>query len=663
MRRTYIDFGFNSVPANPQDLRRDFVGATFIAVVGFMAALSAVWYALNALAFTWLTSLDGSLWLHLKSWIALLAFSEGETAQHYGAYVTQLIEHEQILALVLRASLALAGASIVSVLLFIEAFKPRESLVHITGRRFFEGTKAMKIAQNFSSQEIAQSELGINLTENLTISQEREKTHFLVMGAVGSGKTTIAHHILKAIFARKDKALIVDWKGDITSRYNESIFNPFDSRSLRWAIARDIRTELDAYSFCCQLSKESKDPIWSNGAREAGTALVMKLQNEKPGKWNFADLLKELSGGFDNVQRAVKYFRPASFSMYEEPSKTTQSFLSTLVSDWSVISILAQADADNPAAKSFSITDFLSEGYRGRKQIIIGASVEHQAISQAYLSVLITATASRLNSLSDNALRKVWFVCDEFPLIGHLQALETLVSFGRSKGARVCLFCQDINQVRKIYSPESAKSLLSMIGTKIIGKTSGGETADFISKTIIGTRIVERKNLTTQSGKSGSSMSWQKDEMPVVYPSELESELGKDGKTGINALLLLDNFALKLKWSFVAPAEYREALCLRNCFSGDKSIATTLKISATNEPLQTPITAINLEKSEAVNIETETVNHHIAPVIPEVLEGALSVVPVIDLVVDSLSKPPMQLVHQKNTQKIGSVEIDELEVM
>ena len=158
-------------------------------------------------------------------------------------------------------------------------------------------------------------------------------------------------------------------------------------------------------------------------------------------------------------------------------------------------------------------------------------------------------------------------------------------------------------------------------------------------------------------------MSWQKDEMPVVYPSELESELGKEGKTGINALLLFDNFALRLNWSFTAPTIYREALCMRKCFSGGKSVETTLKTSSTNEPLQALITAANLEKSETLNVESETVNHLTAPVIPEVLEGVLAVVPIIDLVLDSLKTAPSQLVHIKNTVQKFDLEIDELEVI
>lgn len=541
-RRVVVDWGFNVVPYDPQTRRRDVWGSLTVGALGASTSAAAVWFA-------------GVKLLHLQT-----PFLEA-----YEGFV-QVAQTEPAAACIFALA-GVAGAC-AGVWGFVEAFKPRErGLRHIRGRRYLEGPEAQKAALKISSQEIEQGGQGVHLGA-WQLSAERETTHALIVGGVGAGKTTIAHHYLRSIFRRGDKALIVDWKGDFVASYRGHIFNPLDRRSLRWAVAQDIVSELDAASFAAQIIPDkqgSGDSYFTTAGRSVLTALVIKLQHSKPRAWTWCDLYAEASAGYAHIREAVATYYPHALANIEEPGKQTQGVLSQMLAQFDPIRVLAQAENDNPKAPAISAALWLAKNHK-RDQIILGGSVQHEHISRAFMAAFITAVASRLQSLPDSKERRFWLVADEFPKLGKVDAVPALIAFGRSKGARVVLLAQDVAQIRDTYGPNIAKSLPSMLGTLIIGRTQGGETADQIARQWIGSREVERRNITHQGGDK-SSASWQRDEMLVVSPAEL-AELGKHGQH-IEALVVgLGDYALRLPFAFVNPPAVRSGFELRECFAG-----------------------------------------------------------------------------------------------
>ena len=177
------------------------------------------------------------------------------------------------------------------------------------------------------------------------------------------------------------------------------------------------------------------------------------------------------------------------------------------------------------------------------------------------------------------------------------------------------LLAHDLAQLRHIYGADETKSITSMVGTILIGRTQGGETADMLAKQVIGTREVERRNTTTQ-GNGASSSSWQRDELLVVHPSELQTELGKRGDH-IQALIVgLGDYVLNVPFDFVAPPKKREAMEWRECFQGK---AKTLPTVAKDEPLAvSKDTRKEAEKEDGKDAEREALIHHLDGVIPGV---------------------------------------------
>src|SRR5574343_432594 len=564
-RRVVVDWGFNVVPFDPQTRRRNFWGAVFGGGLTATATAAALWFA-------------GREGLHIQSAPGELLGDFWEAAR--GEPVAGAL-----------ASLAALLGGLAGGWTFWETFKPREiGIRHMRGRRYLDGREAIDMAQQLARAESKASSQGVPLSQDFHFSAERETTHTLIVVGVGAGKTTIAHHILGGIFDRNDHALIVDWKGDFTAAYPGRLFNPLDARSMRWCVAQDVTSELDAQAFAAQIIPDpsgSGDPFWANAARSVLTALVIKCQQSRPGAWTWGDLYGEVVAGLENIQQAVGKYYAHALPNIAEAGKQTQGVISQIVAQFDGIRVLAEAERDNPEAEGFSVRRWLNKS--SRHQIILAGSTEHERLCRGYMSAVITCASAQIQALEDSKARRVWLVADEAPKLGKVEAIPKLLAFGRSKGARVVLLAQDLAQLRHIYGADETKALIAMVGTIIIGRTQGGETADTLAKQVIGTREVERRNITHQ-GNGASSAGWQRDELLVVHPSELQTELGKRSDH-INALIVgLGDYVLNVPWHFVAPAPSRPPMVWRDCFQGKakpiKTVVTVEQLTQTHAQTQ-----------------------------------------------------------------------------
>lgn len=550
-RKTVVDWGFNVIPFDPSQRVRNFWGAVFTMVLLACATGAGVWFG-------------------FKKWMAhQIGFMA--VFQHF----PEAVKSVPWVALVLALSLMLAVAA--GVWGFVLAFKPVERCRHVRGRRYLDEAEALKKAQQITAEECGATGESTALN-GFTLSNDRATKHALISGAVGSGKTVICHHFLKSIFSKREKALIVDWKGDFTAAYKKALlFSPFDARSVRYCVAEDCTTELDATTLADSLIPDNKkgDAFFVNASRSVLIALIVKLQQEKPQAWTWGDLYAEASNNIEQIQSIVQKYYPHAFAnIADAQSKQTQGVMSSMLSNFNSVRVLAQAEADNPSAKGFSIRRWLAD--KTRPQIILAGNTEHENLSKAYINSILNAAGGQIQALKDDNQRKIWVVVDELPKLGKCEAIPKLLAFARSKGCRVVGIVQDFSQLKEAYGQNETKAMLSMVGTLFIGQTAGSETADTICQQIIGKREIERRNITDQGGGKSSS-SWSRDEILVVHPSELQTELGpkklNNAKkfTHINALVLgLGEYALNLPFSFVAPTPAREPFVWREVFQSKK---------------------------------------------------------------------------------------------
>lgn len=130
--------------------------------------------------------------------------------------------------------------------------------------------------------------------------------------------------------------------------------------------------------------------------------------------------------------------------------------------------------------------------------------------------------------------------------------LIQLQEVGRSKGVRVVLGAQDLEQVKALYGDHTVNSWSSMMGTQIIVRVNPGETANGISKQVIGYQTIDR--ITIREGKRQPPV---RENVLVMEPSELESALGPVNGA-VRAMLLGYGDVFILDWPFVSVESVRD---------------------------------------------------------------------------------------------------------
>lgn len=455
---------------------------------------------------------------------------------------------------------------------------------HIRGRRRLQGEAARKtwVAAEGEGAD------GLHIHPDLpAITKDRETRHVLVFGGVGSGKTQTLLPLMRAARARGDRMLVFDLKGDFTPDFpsrtamhdglavevEDVIFAPWDSRSVPWAVAQDVATLAAAREFAARMIPEAQggSPFWSNAARQVLIASLVELQSTQPEKWGFADLSKKLVRPIEELAEAARIHFPEALKALSDGQQnvTSAGVLGNMMSYLSVVFDLARAW---PKPGIFSIRTWLTEAGAGRvKTVILQHNGEFESLARAFNGAILGLSSQLINSplIPESRSRRLWFFLDEFPQLGKVEAVFPLCEIGRSKGIRVVIGTQDVAQVKKIHGAEATDALVSMVGTHVIARVSGGETASYITEKIIGEREIERLDVSTSSGTGRSpgifttggtrTSSWKTVREPVVLPSEL-LQLGPVPGKGVKVFLSgIGEDVLEVLIPFSDPRKLRPA--------------------------------------------------------------------------------------------------------
>lgn len=542
-----------------------------VAGLGFTVAyVICSWLLWHNLPFFPLPGGSPSWGFAMKSWFLSIFLHRLPAGQLWPTWLDELGRYAYLFQY--RISLPLIPSFLVAAMLgwiFHRASITQDALIHIRGRRLLTGKEAASAFGKESRHECKVHGEGLRMHPLFSpLSLDRETRHILVMGSVGGGKTQVIKPLMQAARMRKDKVFIYDNKGDFSAEMPGVIVAPWDARSVAWDIASDCTSKQDAKELAARLIVESKDPLWSNAARQVLTGMVIKLQSERPRKWTWQNLADLIPLPQDELLIVMQKYFPEGIRAVEEASKTTQSILINLSAFAGIIFDLA--DAWGTSKKRFSFVNWLKNQGREAKvsTVIVQGSGRFAELQKAYIGGIIAAMASRINSaeIGESKTRRVWFFLDEFAQLGKVSGFAPLLEIGRSKGIRVVIGLQDINQIRDLYGKEQAESWMSMIGTQIYARISPGETADFVSG-LVGDREVERPNISHTLGSGAApgvlspggttTTAWQRETLPVLLPSELSTELGSTEK-GIKALFLGYTDALILLWPYTSLKKIRE---------------------------------------------------------------------------------------------------------
>lgn len=566
---TVVDWG-QTPPSAPSVKRVDALAwvkaSIFVGAIAGVLSLALVW---RALPFG-LQAPQGLLLEHISFWAKLAARlvmrgAFGEEAKLYKAFWLGLDDAGRM-AIIWRCGFGAWAAIMPSVFLYASYWEPRDSLLHLRGSQRHEGAEAV-VAINQALAARVKRRPDHEIAPGVPFSSDMWTRHVLVVGGVGSGKSTAIKPLIEKVVASGEQMILFDPKSEFTMAFpSPAIIAPWDKRSLSWDVAKDMRNPLDMRRFAATMVRESQDPMWSNASRQLLVGLMIYLKSTRGADWGWRELAELVALPQSSLLPIMQKYHPEAIRAVEKASVTTAGILINLSSFCSTIFDLAEAWGEVPRARRVSFVDW-TNGQSKYKQIILQGHGAYADLTKSYVEGIVAIVSAIVNSveMADDPSRKIWFIADEFSQMGKVP-VRPLFEVGRSRGVRCVVACQDFAQLEEIYGASMVKAIVAMSGSLLVGQMMQGETAEQLCKAF-GTREVERANMSTSVGGGGAmsnpanrstTLSYNKDEVPLYKPSELSSRLGltPDG-LGVNLVLFTGGNAYELFWPHYPVRELR----------------------------------------------------------------------------------------------------------
>lgn len=528
------------------------------AVAG-LVALKLQWRSLPGLPMP-----PGGMAEHLGYWAELACHWASPRlfptdAAFYAGFFERL-PFAQKAGLVGRAFLACCAAAAPAMFLAKPLLRPRDGLVFLRGARRHDGSEAIqRLSALLKGRALRRPDHDI--APGVAYPSDMWTRHVLVVGGVGSGKSTAIKPMIDKIVAAGEQMLLFDPKSEFTVGFGKpALIAPWDARSLAWDVAKDMRNVLDMRRFAATMIRDSTDPMWSNASRQLLVGLLIYLKATRGDGWGWMDLKGLVALPQSELLPIMAEWHPEAVRSVEKASVTTAGILINLSAFCASIFDLAEAWGAVPADRRVSFVDW-TLGRSKYPQIILQGHGAYSELTRSYVEGIVGIFSAIVNSveMKDDPSRKIWFVADEFAQMGKCP-VRALFEVGRSRGVRCVVACQDLSQLEEIYGAPMVKALVAMCGTLLVGQIMPGETSDQLCKAF-GGREVERENVSSASGGSGRSktVSYNREEVALYKPSELASRLGltPDGD-GVVLILYTGGEAYELFFPHYVIREERE---------------------------------------------------------------------------------------------------------
>jgi hypothetical protein len=305
----------------------------------------------------------------------------------------------------------------------------------------------------------------------VAVGPEDEVKHFKLIGATGTGKSTLIRELLHGALRRGDRALIVDPDGGYLSRFyrgsrGDVILNPFDARSARWDLFAEIRTDYDTAQLARSLIPErGSDPVWPGFARTFFESVMD--QARESGVTDLDELYRLLTSAPQSELRSLLAGTPAA-SFTEEAS--IKLFLGQRSTASEYLKCLDYIRKQRGTA--FSVKEWVRSG---RGVLFLPYQADQIAAIRFMISTWVRLAIYQTMSLGEGDHR-LWFAIDELDALGAIDGLPDALVRLRRFGGRCLIGFQAIGQVSATFGQGPAEAIVENCGSTVIPRARYSST-------------------------------------------------------------------------------------------------------------------------------------------------------------------------------------------
>lgn len=344
------------------------------------------------------------------------------------------------------------------------------------------------------------------------IKYEGATSHFAVIGAPQSGKTTMIRLLMQSVFELATnkgvpaRMLVYDSKGEMLpvlhgmfehlgrtdAEEKITLLDPFDRRGAIWDLAADITRPAHIQGLGAMLiqAEDGEDLVVSNSARVVLENIVSSFIEHSPRRWTLRDLC--LSIETDSIIEAVlkrsthtEWVLGALFQDAETTAKIVAKLTAAMKGYRDIAAIWDNAVREGKN-KQFNLRQWLQSDdgilvFRNSKN-----RVEIDAINQLFFRRFAEIILDEQGELAADDLRRTWIILDGFPATGPLDGAVDLAAQSRRKGIAFVLGFQDSDRAHTIHSKdgqgrEVAGQLLNQCSNLALLRMSDPDTAKWAS--------------------------------------------------------------------------------------------------------------------------------------------------------------------------------------
>lgn len=330
----------------------------------------------------------------------------------------------------------------------------------------------------------------------LTIPEKMLGKHSVFCGTTGAGKTiSMQMFLATALFQNKSlrqRVITHDVKGDQRTFFRHCgvpeedivLCDPGSSRGWAWDMAADVRDGEGAKQLAvmlCPTEERSTNPYFSDVPQECLTEVLKAFQKVAPRAWTLRDVV--LTCRNQDLLREVLHLTESGRTAWRShvetnAASTSGGVLSTLSNKLGQLSYTAARWSE--AKSRFSLREFL----RGDPKVLLlrNRANRSEVSTPAFRALLRFMSDDILSMPEKHEFGETWCVLDELPSLGMFEKLDTFMSLGRTKGARVMVGFQDIDGLYAEWGRERAHVVLGLCTNVCCLMTASPGTASYWSK-------------------------------------------------------------------------------------------------------------------------------------------------------------------------------------